>query len=533
MNHSNLCMNCFSEIADKRQDICPVCGWDHTKEQVSEALEFQTKIGGRYLIGRAKTINGEGITYAAYDINFRHTVELREFYPLSIAERNQEDNWIIPMAGYDSLYNTYLAEFIELSKNISRLKKVTVIQAVLDIVEENQTAYVCYEYVPSMSLQRYVEKSGVLSWNTVSSLFLPVLSALSLLNSLGAPHLGVSPETVMVTTEGNLLVTGFCVQDARKKGTSLIDELFKGCAALEQYIPKAICGETSDVYAAAATMVFAASGILPPSAKHREKDSKLLLPWDRLKDLPPHVVTALANALQVNKEHRTASFETFKTEMSSSPKIVTQVGSTDAIRKLPPAEHEERRGLSPVGWLIITGVITAIALIIVAAVWLNNQGLDNALDKNNIVSAQSGLGEPVPSLIGDDFEEWQEKIAETDSEYDFTLKMSSLEFSDTVAEGIIISQIPLPDEPVPGDKVISVTVSRGSTTRVLPEITGQLFSELSVILEGNGFIVSREDQPDANIAENVVIGYKDHTAGESLEYGSTITLIVSAGAEEE
>ena len=51
-----------------------------------------------------------------------------------------------------------------------------------------------YEYVPSVTLGRYLENSGgSLPWNTANRMFQPILSALGLINSLGVSHLGHLP----------------------------------------------------------------------------------------------------------------------------------------------------------------------------------------------------------------------------------------------------------------------------------------------------------------------------------------------------
>ena len=49
-------------------------------------------------------------------------------------------------------------------------------------------------------------------------------------------------------------------------------------------------------------------------------------------------MTAIANALQVRPDKRTASFERFKTELSAAPTLVNEVDQTEAIRRIPPLD---------------------------------------------------------------------------------------------------------------------------------------------------------------------------------------------------
>ena len=332
---SKLCANCFAGLAASGE-ACPVCGWDNSKPQLPEALPCFTVVSTRYQVGRVKAINGEGITYAALDLSTRKEVELREFFPFALACRRKDDGTVVPNAGQEQLFEQYLDQFLELQKNISRLREVTVVHSVLDLFEENYTAYAVYEYVPAVSLRRYVENAGgTLSWNTANRLFQPVVSALGLMNSLGISHLGISPDSLRVTGDGMVLITSFSIQAARRMGSALEADLAPGFAALEQYTEKARCGEPSDVYALAATLLYILTGQAPQEAPRRLKDQRLMISKEVLHALPPFVVTAVANALQVRPDKRTASFERFKSELAAAPTLMDEVDQTEAIRRFP------------------------------------------------------------------------------------------------------------------------------------------------------------------------------------------------------
>ena len=526
---TNLCANCFAGLTASGGK-CPVCGWDNSTPQPPEALGCHTVVASRYQVGRVKAQNGEGITYAALDLTTQKLVELREFFPTALAQR-AEDGTAAPRSGKESLFDQYLDDFIDLAKNVSRLREVTVVHSVLDIFEENYTAYAVYEYVPSVTLGRYLENSGgSLPWNTANRMFQPILSALGLINSLGVSHLGISPDTLRVTKDSTLLITGFSIVAARREGTGLEPELAPGFAALEQYSTKAPCGEASDVYGFAATLLYAITGQAPLEATRRMKDQRLMISKEVLHSLPPFAVTAIANALQVRPDKRTASFERFKTELSAAPTLVNEVDQTEAIRRIPPLDLKmpQSRGLPPFVWLIGSGIVTFVALVIVASLWLGERGMSFG-DIQKIFQDSSAASQTfeVPNMVNESYEEWEQKLA--NGEYDFTLKVSTEEFSDTVEEGHIISQSPFSGEPIaPGDTVL-VTVSRGSATRTLPAFDGISFATLQEALTADGFSPVRVDEPSDDIEVGYVIRYQDHNAGDSLDYGSTVTVVVSTG----
>lgn len=529
--HKLQCKNCFSAL-EIPNGYCPVCGWDNKKEQIPEGLPYGTVLNAHYQTGRAKSMNGEGITYAGFDTTTKKMVDIREFYPVSVAAR-QPDGCILALQGKENEFEEYLEKFVEMSKNVSRIREVTVVVGVLDIFEENYTAYAIYEYVPSVTLRRYIENKGVMTWNEANNLFMPVLTALGLMNSLGLHHLGLSPETVRFTTEGNLLITSFSIEEARRSGTPIIEELHAGSAAIEQYEPDAVCGEITDVYSFAAVLVYAVSGVLPTEAPKRLKDNRLLIPTDYLRNLPPYVVAGIANALQVKQENRTISFERLRSDLKAAPTVRSEMNQPSAIRRIPMVHQDSphNRGLPPFVWLIVTCAVTLVALFVVASMWLGDSGMsfEDILD---VFQNESSVSEnvAVPNMLNTSLAEWEEKIK--NGEYDFEIKVSKREFTDIVEEGYIISQDPNFGSQLPENKVISVVVSNGSATRTLPEIKGLSFVDLSALLEANGFVVQREEEPHADIVLGNVIRYKDHNEGDTLQYGTVITLVVSTGPEE-
>lgn len=531
---SKLCMNCFSVYhPEESGNQCPVCGWDNTKAQPQGLLKFQTELASRYVIGRARSANGEGVTYCALDTSTQRPVEVREFFPRALSRR-EEDGSVSALREHSRTFQQYLENFLELSKSVSRLREVTVVETVLDIVEENGTAYTVYRTTESVTLRRYVEESGGrLTWNETSRLFSPAITALSLINSLGVSHLAISPESLRVTYDGNLLITGFHINAVHRAGGLLDLDLPSGCAAIEQYSAKAVCGEGSDVYALSACMLFSLTGSLPAEAPRRLRDERLMISKEILKTVPPFAITAMANALQIKQAVRTGSFEMFRTELTSAPAVADEVEETDAIRRLPPVSRDlpRRRYMPPpFVWLIASCTITLVILVFFASSWLGEQGmsfndLGQIFEDNN---AEAPI--EVPDMMDQSFEHWEKRTQS--GELNFKLKISSQAFDDSAAEGIIIDQVPEPGETVQPGGTVSVTVSRGSAIRTLPPYEGTTFAEFQGVLTQNGFVPMKEEQNSTEVELGYVIGYKDHQVGDTLDYGSAVTVIVSAGSGE-
>lgn len=526
-------MNCFSSYRPGDGGACPICGWDNSRPQPQSALKYQTELTSRYIVGRAKSANGEGITYCALDSSTQKLVELREFFPRAIARR-EPGGEVAPVSEHSRTFQQYLEDFLELSKNVSRLRELSVVESVLDIFQENGTAYTVYKDPDTVSLRRYVADSGGrLSWNETSRLVTPVITALSLINSLGVSHLALSPETLRINRDNNMVITGFHINPVHRAGSLLDLDLYPGCAAIEQYSPKAACGEVSDVYALGACMLFCLTGQLPDDAPRRLRDQRLMIAKEILRTVPPFAITAIANSLQIKQAMRTGSFETFRTELSSAPALVDEVEETDAIRRLPPDSRDlprRRHGLPPVAWLIGSCLISLVVLAFLASRWMGDQGM--SFHDLGQIFGENQSEEPVqvPNMVNQSYEIWQNRTES--GEFPFTLKVSNQVFDSAVAEGNIVEQTPASGETVQPGATVSVVVSKGSATRTLPDFQGASFAELQAELTENGFEPQKEEQFSSEIELGYVIGYKDYEVGDTLDYATRIVVLVSAGPEE-
>ena len=79
MEKEKLCLRCMRKIGNNT--ICPYCRNESSKPQKDPYLPLKTVVGGRYLIGKLVSTNGEGSTYNAFDLEVKRPVTLRELYP--------------------------------------------------------------------------------------------------------------------------------------------------------------------------------------------------------------------------------------------------------------------------------------------------------------------------------------------------------------------------------------------------------------------------------------------------------------------
>ncbi|ARN57132.1 PASTA domain-containing protein [Sedimentisphaera salicampi] len=112
-----------------------------------------------------------------------------------------------------------------------------------------------------------------------------------------------------------------------------------------------------------------------------------------------------------------------------------------------------------------------------------------------------------------------------------TSSAAAEEYSDTVAEGNVITQNPLAGEVLPEGAVVALTVSKGPELSEVPDLVSlnQTDAENTIAAAGLSVGDVTEDYSD-NIAAGLVIS-QSPLAGESIAVGSAVDFVVSLGVE--
>ncbi len=296
------------------EPVCKRCGFAEGTPNRNPALAVGTVLDGRYLVGAVQTMTGEGASYIAMDETTGRKVILREYLPSTLCSR-KKNGAVAVRENCQHIFEDYLSDFLEISRAVSRLSDVQAIAPVLDIFEANNTAYAVYEYVAGRTFGELIERAKRLTWDEAKPLFMPLVSALAEAHSIGLVHFGINPDNVIITREGNLILTGFAIPDSRMAETDLRPELCDGFSALEQYSADGKKGKWTDVYSLSALMLFALTGKCPPPATARAQNPRLNVSSALAETIPTHVLTAIAGGLQVRADQRTPSVDALRSEL--------------------------------------------------------------------------------------------------------------------------------------------------------------------------------------------------------------------------
>lgn len=535
----SLCMGCMQEIGDQR--VCPHCGFDSSEQQPAPYLPYGTVLAERYIVGAGIDTNGESTRYLCFDKQTGDVVIMCEFLPMGLFSREEGQTEV--RVNYEDrlVFSKLKDEFTEYFRIVSELKEFSALMDVHNIFEENNTVYVVEENEDLIPFVEYVERSsGSLEWDIARPLFMPVISALEALHKRGVGHYAIAPKNMYITSSGKIKISGFSSENERKRGTALKSQLFKGAAAPEQYEDNFPLDDITDIYGFCATLFYALTGHLPKAAPERLKDSRLLMSTNTVKKLPPHVVSALANGLQVERENRITDFDELRSQLSvaHTAKAIQDEISRTASMNISRGEEPKKgkNGMSGVSIFIISAAVTTLILSVVGVFWLMQNPLAGMFGANKTATeaatkATEWTGATIPKLTGMTFAEAEEQVKSNPQIK--LMKNINDEYSDTVAEGNIMTQYPAAGEKVDQEDTIyiSLTISKGKKLRELPKIEGLTLDEAAKAIAKQGLIATPEKQYNDKYAEDIVIGYKDGQPGDSVEYGKNVTVYVSKGKE--
>ena len=535
----SLCMGCMQEIGNNK--ICPECGFNNSEKQHAPFLPYGTVLSNRYIVGSGIDTNGESTRYISFDKQTGDVVIICEFLPMGLFNREEGSTEI--RINYENrlAYNKLKDEFISYYRILCELRDLSALMKVHNIFEENNTVYVVEENEDLIPFEEYVERSnGSLEWDIARPLFMPVISALEALHKRGVGHYAIAPKNFFITSSGKIKISGFATENERKRGTPLKSQLFSGAAAPEQYDDNFPLDDITDIYGFCSTLFYALTGHLPKSAPERRKDSRLLMSTTTVKRLPPHVVSALANGLQVERENRITDFDELRSQLSvaHTAKAIQEEISRTASMNLSKSDKSQkgRNGMSHTSIVIISAAITVLVLGIAGVFWLMQNPLAGVFGGNTsetVESTQSTewTGATIPNYVGMNYDDVMKQV-EGDTKITVYRSYTD-EYSDQYKEGTVMSQNPPAGSKVTQEDgiLISITVSKGPQMRELPKIEGLKLDEAASDIAEQGLLATAEYQYSNTVAEDRVIGYKSHQEGDTVEYGTNVTIIVSKGKE--
>ena len=229
------------------------------------------------------------------------------------------------------------------------------------------------DFIEGETLLKKLQREGPMDYGTCVSLMTPIMQALSEVHKHGIIHRDISPDNIMVQSDGKLILLDLGAakdldiqgKDGNVQSSQMVAK--HGFSPVEQYGQAGKIGPWTDVYAMAATIYYCCTGVLPPSATDRTIGDTLTC----RPRLTKEQFDVLAFCMSVLPQKRPQN-------MDALLQIVTHpAGKTPPVRDVPKTEpvRPETRNLQPPKpdpgrplpkWLIpgIAAAVAVIALII-------------------------------------------------------------------------------------------------------------------------------------------------------------------------
>ncbi len=493
-NTDRLCLGCMNDNGGEA--VCPICGYKAGTPVDSFLLKPGTWIKERYLLGRMVETTGEGVTYIGWDNLNNNVVYIKEYLPTGLCERN-EDKTVSITVGKEYDYNNGIMQFIELSKKCETLA-LPCLMPVIETIEAGGTAYSIIKAAAGITLREFLLRNGgTLKWEQAKPLFMPLLTTLDGLHRERIYHCGISPETIIVGRDGKLHLSSVAIPQLRHAASEFTSQIFPGFAAIEQYESERTIGAYTDVYGVAATLFRVLIGNPPMAANERIVRDNMSIPAKAAETIPPYVLTALANALQIESENRTEDMTAFRDDL-------TAVGGEVYRPTQKSAEPEVKKGTGK-RYALIAAAATVGVLLLIAAILVFTVFRDQlfAADENSSTASVSAPSVSshgdidssydntpverlydVPKLVGT---KYSDVINNVDYTQIFKFNVKGTEFSDKVPEGSIVSQSVKEGERVKKETEIDIVISAGAAQLKIPDLTGESQIDAYIKLLEMGF----------------------------------------------
>ncbi|MCW5681170.1 MAG: serine/threonine protein kinase [Xanthobacteraceae bacterium] len=242
---------------------------DHPKH----ALPVGHAIGG-YAIVRVIGQGGFGIVYEAYNSDTEQRVAIKEYYPSSIASR-QDGTIVLNSERERDVFDKVLARYRSTALLQLKFDHPNILK-IYDYIRAKNTGYMVTEFIDGEPMRAVLNRHGgrVPSYDIFRKMFEPMISALAYIHSRGYLHRDIAPDNIMWTKDGRPVLIDFGAlkedvgQDSRISSLVVVKEDY---SPPEQQVPdkKRPMGFYTDIFALAGTMYAALAGHPPARAMAR------------------------------------------------------------------------------------------------------------------------------------------------------------------------------------------------------------------------------------------------------------------------
>ena len=530
MEATRLCPYCLQPLPGAAQS-CPHCGKSFAGRNPGGTLPVGTVLAGRYTVGEMLSIDGEGILYRGAENLGRFRVTIKEYLPITLTAERTAESTLRPKTGSEVLFKTTRMDFADLYRSIQRITPANGLEAVLDVVEANNSVYAILENLGGTPLDQWLENHpGTIRPDDACAMMQPVFEGVAAMHKIGLVHRGICPENIRVMENDRCRLAGYATVGLRTAGSGLHEQLYEGYSAPEQYSTAEFEGRYTDEYSLAAVFYRMVCGQAPvPAAQRIVADSN-----PRAKSvngsLPLYVSQVLQLGLRLRPMERIQTVPQLYQALSSkeyTAELTRTMKPETPVRTAQPEPERKEHLLSLKA--LLAGIVILLSILILLTLWsvLSQHIHQPAASAAESEPASSEVMVPqnlVPNFIGMDYTQVQNNREYT-SMYLFYV---TEEYSDTAPAGQIIQQEPSADTVLKAGETIRLVVSKGPQMAEMPNIIGFTQDGAVKELEARGLVASCfMVVNDGSYASGCVVRTSEEP-GTKVEVGTVITVYIAA-----
>ncbi|MDR1747006.1 MAG: serine/threonine protein kinase [Tannerella sp.] len=276
---------------------------------------------------------------------------IKEYFFKDYCNRNKETMHVEALSHTGKVFfDKFKEKLIREAKILSEVHHPYIVN-VLEVFEENNTAYIAMEYISGYSLKYMQEKDRMLPENKVLKYIHQIGQALEFVHQKNILHLDIKPNNILIDKNDNARLIDFGVSkrydiEQEETITSMLT-LSKGFASIEQYDNEGIqsFSPCPDIYSLGATMYNLLTGEIPTESILRAT-KPLAKPSELNGDISSKTEKVILKAMAINPVERYQSVKQMLSELDV-PSYFEDTGNkwteTDALSYMGKNETTEMR----------------------------------------------------------------------------------------------------------------------------------------------------------------------------------------------